>query len=230
MTTLALVLATALLLGMLHAFDPDHLAAVTAFIARRPSARSAMVFATRWAAGHAATLLVAGLACTLFSLVITHDIAVAAELAVGAMLMSVGIWVLLGLARGRLLLAHHMHGESGHTHLHRPGHPLATSDRAAGHSIFWVGALHGLAGSAGFVVIIPVAMLASAWQVIAYILVFSFGVAAAMAVYALAIGGLFGRVARRSARWYPWVTAATGTSTVLLGMIWIALTLGGLTA
>lgn len=100
-----------------------------------------------------------------------------------------------------------------------------TADRYAGHSIFWIGALHGLAGSAGLVVIIPVAMMASTWQVIAYIIAFSSGVAAAMVTYALAMGGMLGRAMRSTRHWYPWVTTAVGCSTILVGMAWISLSL-----
>jgi len=228
MMTFLLVLATAGLLGALHAFDPDHLAAVTSFIARRPSARAAIGFAVRWGMGHAATLLAVGLASTLFSLAITPDIEAAAELAVGVMLVGVGVWVLTGIARGRLLIEAHAHEGHIHTHLHRPHHDGAP---ASGHSIFWVGALHGLAGSAGLLVLIPVAMMSSAWSVMAYIIAFNLGVTVVMAGYALAIGGLLGRLAAgRGAGWYPWLAGATGASTLLLGLTWISLTLTGVSS
>ena len=225
MTTLILVLATAMLLGALHAFDPDHLAAVTSFIARRPSTRASVGFALRWGLGHAATLLVVGVASTLFSLVITPDIENAAELAVGVMLVGVGAWVLIGLARGRLLIEPHVHEGHSHIHLHRPAH---SGGPVAGHSIFWVGALHGLAGSAGLLVIIPVAMMSSAWAIMAYIIAFNLGVTVVMAAYALAIGGLLGKLATgRGARWYPWLAGTAGASTFLLGLTWISQTLTG---
>lgn len=223
MITLLLVLASAMMLGALHAFDPDHLAAVTSFISRRPSTRASVGFALRWGLGHAATLLVVGLASTLFSLAITPDIERGAELAVGMMLVGVGSWVLIGIARGRLLIEPHVHEGHSHTHLHRPAHPGGPT---ASHSIFWVGALHGLAGSAGLLVIIPVAMMSSAWSVMAYIIAFNFGVTVVMIGYALAIGGLLGRLATGGqARWYPWLAGAAGTSTLLLGLAWITLTL-----
>ena len=228
MTTLLLVTATALMLGALHAFDADHLAAVTAFIVRRPTVRAALTFAIHWGLGHAATLLLVGVISTLFSLALTPDIETAAELAVGTMLIGIGVWVLAGLARGRLLLEPHRHEGQAHTHLHRPEHSRSTSD-VSGHSAFWVGALHGLAGSAGLLVIIPVTMLTSTWAVIAYIAAFSLGVTTAMAGYALAIGGIFGRVSRGAgARWYPWLAGVAGCGTLLLGLTWVSLTVSTL--
>ena len=223
MTALALVLATALLLGALHAFDVDHLAAVTAFIARRPSPRAAFGFAIHWGLGHAATLLTVGLASVLFRFAIAPSIEKAAELAVGVMLVGVGVWVLQGLRRGRLLIERHIHDGHAHTHLHRPEHSFVTPAR---HSIFWVGALHGLAGSAALLVIIPVAMLSSVWTVIAYIVMFNVGVSAAMGLYALILGGVLSRIADSdAARWYPWLAGAAGSMTLLLGLTWIGGTL-----
>lgn len=219
MTALALLLATALMLGALHAFDADHLAAVTAFIARRPSAGRAAGFALRWGLGHSTTLLAAGLASALLNVALAPGVEAAAEIAVGAMLIAVGSWVLAGVRRGGLSLSPHAHEGLEHTHLHRPGH-----SRAAHHSVFWIGALHGLAGSAGLLVIIPVGLMSSAWGVIAYIVTFSLGVTAAMTFYALAIGGLFGRAAGGAGpRWYPWLTGAVGCCTVALGCVWISL-------
>ena len=223
MTALALVLSTALLLGALHAFDIDHLAAVTSFIARRPTPRAAFGFAIRWGLGHAATLLTVGLASVLFRFAIAPSIERAAELAVGVMLVGVGLWVLAGLKRGRLLIERHIHDGHAHTHLHRPEHP---HHEPAHHSIFWVGALHGLAGSAALLVLIPVAMLSSVWTVIAYIVMFNIGVSAAMGLYALVLGGLLGRIAHSdAARWYPWLAGAAGSMTMMLGLTWIARTL-----
>jgi len=222
-TALLLVLATALMLGALHAFDADHLAAVTSFIARRPSARGALGFALRWGLGHATTLLTVGLAAVFFRLAIAPSIEKAAELAVGMMLVGVGLWVLHGLRRGRLLIERHAHDGHEHTHLHKPEHSKAAPAR---HSIFWVGALHGLAGSAGLLVIIPVAMLTSVWTVLAYIAMFNIGVSAAMALYALILGGVLGRIADSdAARLYPWLAGAAGSLTVVLGLTWIGGTL-----
>lgn len=223
MTALALVLATALLLGALHAFDADHLAAVTTYIARRPSPRRALAFAIRWGLGHSTTLLGVGLVSTLLRIAVTPDIHTAAELAVGGVLIGVGIWVLAGLRRGSLRLEPHTHGDREHTHLHRPDHPERRKD---GHSIFWVGALHGLAGSAGLLVVVPVALMSSAWTVAAYIVVFGAGMTAAMSLYALAMGDLLGRLAGGTAhRWYPWVAGAAGSASLLLGLAWVSLTL-----
>ena len=203
-------MATALILGGLHAFDPDHLAAVTAFITRRPAAGAAAGFALRWGLGHSVTLMAVGIAASAFRLAMSPGLETAAELAVGVMLVCLGSWVLAGLRRG-----------SSASH-----HEAKTGSHPAGGSIFWVGALHGLAGSAGLLVIIPVGLMDSAWAVLAYILAFSGGVIVAMALYAMAIGGLFGKVAGGAgARWYPWLAGAAGSSALLLGLGWISFTL-----
>lgn len=200
MTALPLALATALMLGALHAFDADHLAAVTSFIARRPSPLTAAGFALRWGLGHSATLFAVGMAATLFGFAMSPGLRTASELAVGATLIGLGLRSLRGL---------------------RHDHGGATS-------VFWVGALHGVAGSAGLLVILPIALLSSPWAVLAYIATFSLGVTAAMACYALSVGGVLGRVqSGAGAAWYPWLSGAAGSCTVLLGLVWILLTLSG---
>lgn len=222
--TPTLILATALLLGALHAFDADHLAAVTSFVMRHPSRRAAIGYAGRWALGHSFTLLSVGAASALFGWTITADLQTAAELSVGLTLVGIGCWVLIGLSRGRLLLQVHHHGDYKHAHLHRPDHGRSVH----GHAIFWVGALHGLAGSAGLLVIIPVAIAASPVAMIAYVVVFSIGVMAAMATYAMVLGGLLGLAAPGSAaRLYPWIQGAAGSLTLALGSWWISMTVTG---
>ncbi|HEY3176777.1 MAG TPA: hypothetical protein VGK94_13560 [Candidatus Polarisedimenticolia bacterium] len=196
--TSPLLLATALAMGALHAFDVDHLAAVTTFIARRPSSRSAAAYAVRWGLGHSATLLAVGLATNLFSFALTPGMRTAAELAVGGMLILLGLWT---FRRQGPRVEHHR-------------------------SVFWVGVVHGLAGSAGLMLILPVALISPAWSVTAFILTFSLGVTLAMMVYALAVGGMLGRVAGGAgARWYPWLSGAAGSCTILLGLAWISATL-----
>ena len=200
MTIVPLALATALMLGSLHAFDADHLAAVTSFIARRPSPLTAAGFALRWGLGHAATLLAVGMAATLFGFAMSPGFRTASELAVGATLIGLGLRSLRGP---------------------RHDHPKATS-------LFWVGALHGVAGSAGILVIIPIALFNSPWAVLAYIAAFSLGVVTSMACYALSVGKLLGKVrGGAGAAWYPWLSGAAASCTVLLGLAWISLTLSG---
>ncbi len=224
MTALALLLATALLMGALHAFDPDHLAAVTAFIARRPSRHAAVGFALRWGLGHSATLFLVGMACILLRLTVTADLETAAEAAVGVTLIGVGVWVLCGLWRGTLLLEPHAHPEGHHTHLHTPGH----GTRRHHHAVFWIGALHGLAGTAGFLVLVPIALTQTPLGVLSYIAAFSIGVTAAMMLYALAAGGVLQRIAAgRSQRWYPWLAGAAGCASLGLGLIWMGRILFG---
>lgn len=222
--TPTLILATALLLGALHAFDADHLAAVTSFVVRNPGRGAAIGYAGRWALGHSFTLLCVGAASALFGWTITADVQAAAELAVGLTLVVIGCWVLVGLRRGRLLLRLHDHGDYRHVHLHRPDHGRSADH----HAVFWVGALHGLAGSAGLLVIIPVALASSPVTVISYVVVFSIGVTAAMASYAMVLGELLVPGSRRGAdRAYPWMMGVAGCATLGLGVSWITLTLAG---
>jgi hypothetical protein len=77
--------------GVRHAFEPDHIAAVSTMVAEQKSPRATMTFAAAWGAGHALVLFVFGGALLLLRAELAEPVADAFELLVAAMLVFLGV-------------------------------------------------------------------------------------------------------------------------------------------
>lgn len=207
-----LPLATALVLGFGHALEPDHMAAVTTFVARRPRPSEAIRFGVHWGIGHSAAILAAGGVLILLDLQVPHGIARGLEFGVGGMLLLLGCWLLWGILHDRAHRHHHAHGHA-HSHTHTT----------------WVGAAHGLAGTAPLIALLPVTLAASPWLAGAYLLFFGVGTTLGMAVYALVAGVVFSQAGARVPRLAGGLRAATALGSAALGVFWMygALVPGG---
>jgi hypothetical protein len=130
-----IVLAVAALLGLRHATDPDHLAAVTTLVAgeKERAARAAGTLGLAWGVGHATTLFLFGLPILLLHSYLPERIQRGAETAVGLVIAYLAV---------RLLLRWH----SGALRMHP--HPQAHGARTRA-GAFAIGLLHGMGGSAG---------------------------------------------------------------------------------
>ena len=142
MTALS-ILVVGLLLGMKHATEADHLAAVAALAARQTSLTQALRQGLAWGVGHTLTLMLFGGAVFALGQAISPGLGQALETAVGLMLVVLGADVLRGLIRDRLRLrVQRPDAEGAHAHPQRwPLRALA------------VGMMHGLAGSAALVML-----------------------------------------------------------------------------
>jgi hypothetical protein len=152
--TLAVVAAVAVVLGLRHATDPDHLAAVSTLIAgaRDRATGAAARLGLSWGLGHGVSLFAFGLPIVLFKAYLPEPVQQGAELSVGVVIAALAVWLLVRWRRGlfhlhvhahdRSLHAHgHVHGQDGHAH----GSPRTRSPLQA----FAIGVLHGMGGSAG---------------------------------------------------------------------------------
>jgi ABC-type nickel/cobalt efflux system permease component RcnA len=150
-TTLVLVVAVAILLGLRHATDPDHLAAVTTLIASTERrARDAARLGLAWGAGHALTLFALGVPIVLYRAYLPGAVQQAAETAIGFLIAGLAVWLLLRWRRGAFHA--HEHDHSSHTHAHLHSHRAAAHEHPRGRTplgAFTVGLLHGVGGSAG---------------------------------------------------------------------------------
>jgi ABC-type nickel/cobalt efflux system permease component RcnA len=150
-TTLILVIAVAILLGLRHATDPDHLAAVTTLIASSERrAHEAARLGLAWGAGHALTLFLLGVPIVLYRAYLPEVVQRAAETAIGFLIAGLAVWLLLRWRRGAFHAHAHDHGSHAHAHLHShraPAHEHPRSRTPLG--AFSVGLLHGVGGSAG---------------------------------------------------------------------------------
>ncbi|HVR07911.1 MAG TPA: urease accessory protein [Thermoanaerobaculia bacterium] len=214
-----------LLLGMRHALEADHVAAVASLATRSKGMRRTVLQGAVWGLGHTLTLLAVGGACLLLRAAISARLAAALEGAVGVMLVLLGADVLLRMRRRHVHLHVHRHPDGTvhfhahshapeeahdrdhHQHAHREGFPLRA---------LLVGMVHGLAGSAALL-LVTLTTLSSAWLGVAYIAVFGIGSIAGMAVLAAVISVPLRGSMRSLAGWANGLEAAIGVGTLLVG-------------
>jgi len=175
------------LLGLTHALDADHVAAVGTLVSESGGLRRSSLLGTSWGVGHSVSLLVAGLLVLGLRVTIPPRFSAAAEFAVGLMLVGLGaraIWTVLREKR----LHWHVHEQDGIRHLHLHAHTVADgAPRAHAHPFplerrpFLVGCLHGLAGS-GPLTLLVLSTLSSPLAGLAYLGLFSLGSIAGMSL------------------------------------------------
>lgn len=211
------LLSLAFGLGLLHALDADHVLAVTTLASTRPRPRAALAFCARWAVGHGLTLFTIGGAVLLLGLAIPHGLSHWAERLVGVVLVAVGLWVLADLWRRRLSLRPHRHpGLPAHAHWQgRGGHGLH------GHGALLVGVVHGTAGSAPLLALLPVAAADTPWIGLGYLAVFGVGVLLTMLLCGGLLGGLWGRLGALSGRLLVAVRGAVALGSIGFGAHWL---------
>lgn len=193
-TTLIALIAVAVLLGLRHATDPDHLAAVTTLIAskRERGARLAGALGLAWGLGHATALFAFGLPIVLFKAYLPEGVIQGAETLIGVTIMALAVWLLLRWRRGLLHVHVHEHARGPHVHVHSHAdgmghaheHPLRTRSPLQAYGI---GLLHGMGGSAGVGVLLLATIHDHVVAVLALAL-FAFCTALSMAALSAGLG------------------------------------------
>ncbi len=214
-----LVLFTGLVLGMRHAFDRDHIAAVTHFISLEPDPLKSAWFGCRWAIGHAVTVLILGSAVLLLHLTFDPSFERYAALAVGVTLIALGVWRLLLLMQERRHVHRHAHRGRAHSHphSHEPGR-----DHVHRFAPTLVGMVHGASGAPELFVLIPITLVSTPWLAYVYIGCFSLGCAVTMSVYGYLVGRFYRRASETGQRLYRLLVVLTSASGLILGCVWIA--------
>ena len=179
------LLAVSFPLGMLHALDPDHVLAVATLTGRERKPTRALSYALHWAMGHGGLLLLITIAVLSFHFVLPPSVPYWAERSVGVILIVTGTSV-LWIIRKERLHGHgpaHVHGHAGgmiaHSHAD-DGLPKYSPFRAP----FLIGIVHGTAGSAPFLALLPAAFLSPLMGVL-YVAIFSVGVLVGMLSFAV---------------------------------------------
>jgi hypothetical protein len=183
------ILTLGFVLGLRHALDTDHIAAVSTVLAQRPSWHASSLIGFSWGLGHSLVLLFVGALVLVLKMPIPEPVAVGAEFAVGVMLVVLGGMLGISLIRERWHM--HSHDHDGKKHIHLHSH--ATS-HDHGHSHWWresikplcIGMAHGLAGSAALLLVV-LASSHTVLQGLAYIAVFGFGSIIGMVLIGLAL-------------------------------------------
>jgi len=152
--TLAMVAAVAVVLGLRHASDPDHLAAVSTLIARarERAADAAARLGLSWGLGHALSLFAFGLPIVLFKAYLPDAVQQGAEASVGILIAGLAVWLLVRWRRGLFHIHLHTHERGLHAHGHVHGgrpHPHRNPAARTPLQALGIGVVHGMGGSAG---------------------------------------------------------------------------------
>ena len=221
MPVLELVTSSGLgsLLGMRHAFEPDHLAAVSTLVTREPNGYKAALIGAWWGLGHTLSLVVVGAVLIVLRAEMTTGMAQTFEFGVALMLIGLG-WraIYQAAAQGLAGPAHvHHHGPIVHSHAGVPAHVHVGRWTLARRPLL-VGAVHGLAGSGALTALVLTTLPTTAERLM-YISLFGLGSTCGMAVLSGVLGWPLARLGAHPgiARG---ISALVGCFSIALGVAW----------
>jgi ABC-type nickel/cobalt efflux system permease component RcnA len=229
--TLWVVLVVSLLLGLRHASDPDHLAAVTTLIAsqERERIRKATSLGLLWGLGHGTTLVLVGLPLVLLGQYLPERVAQASEVAIGLIIVMLAVRLLVRWRRG--VFHAHVHSHTrGETHRHLHSHAGGSVHQHAHNvtlrtplSAYGVGLVHGVGGSGGITLLL-LSTIKGPSQAVVALLIFATGTAVSMALLSSAFGLAIatGPLARNFER----VAPVLGVLAAAFGIWYVASALG----
>ncbi|MFT5718545.1 MAG: hypothetical protein ACJAWS_002582 [Oleiphilaceae bacterium] len=213
-------------LGLVHALDADHVMAVSAL----SNQKNVGVFKTvsyclKWAAGHGAVLMLVGLLFFGLGFELPASLLSVAEASVGVLLIVIGVFCLVRIRKHKLKLHVHQHGDVTHTHWLAQDNSKTKNHET--HAPTMVGMLHGLAGSAPALALIPfVSQGASPSEqlgvAVIYLIVFSIGVLLSMALFGLGLGAVQQKLRGFNIQFFQWSQYLIAVASIVLGGFWLS--------
>ena len=184
-------------LGLKHAVEADHLAAVSTIVSERKSVLSSSLVGGLWGIGHTISLFVVGVVVILLHIKISERVAQGLEFGVALMLVALGVSALNKLIGGGKLHAHrHEHGDHLHVHphIHHKSHDASPAPhRSTHHGLhigkrpLLIGMVHGLAGSAALMLLV-LSTISTPLVALIYIVIFGIGSIGGMMLMSALVG------------------------------------------
>lgn len=213
------LLGLGFLLGVRHAFDADHIAAVSTIVSEHKSIKISSLVGIFWGLGHTLSLLLVGSAILLFKIEVPKSVALSFELIVGVMLVLLGFNALATINKNKVHLHGHKHGKEKHIHFHSH---RQTKGHWHEHQLLnrslLVGIVHGLAGSAA-IALLALATISSIWLGIIYILLFGIGSVTGMALISSIISLPFALITTKLGKIQKMLSAGAGLASMAMGFI-----------
>ena len=212
--------------GGAHVFaGPDHLAAIAplAVGARRRQWLSGLA----WGLGHSVGVGVLAIITWVARQSLPLEvIGAVGEWAVGVLLLVLGLWGWRRLIARRVHVHVHEHDGVEHAHIHVHSGPIESGHthdphEAHTHSALGIGTLHGLAGAAHLLAILPAVGLDSNAAAAAYLVCFCIGSVAAMSVFSWILGTMAGRLEQRGVGADRWLAGGSCTAAIGIGVWWL---------
>ncbi len=216
---MTLTLVSGAIAGLLHVLSgPDHLSAVAPLAVS--DGRRGWFAGWMWGIGHST-----GVICVAALAVVLRDwlppievLSQWSERAVGGALIAVGFWA---LRRSAIISPDaHRHGHVAHGHLHVQRGPTWLRRLGHAHASFYLGILHGVAGSSHFFGVLPALALPSRAAGLTYVMAFGVGTVGAMTIFA-AIVGLAGARFGSNAVPHRALMFASSIAALLVGVFWL---------
>jgi ABC-type nickel/cobalt efflux system permease component RcnA len=223
------ILLLGVLVGIRHALEADHVAAVTTLARRSASLAERVKVATAWSGGHAASLVALGAILIALDTAVPERLARAFEVAAALVLIALGVDVLRRARRQRIHVHVHQHGDGArhlhvHAHRHETRHDPAAHDHDHARHLLpralAVGGIHGLAGS-GALVLLSMHAMGSGLLALAYIVCFALGSILGMAAFSLVLSLPLTMAPSLVERTAGKIEAVLGVATIAVGC-WMA--------
>jgi sulfite exporter TauE/SafE len=182
------VLVIGFVLGLQHATEADHLAAVSTIVSEKKNLFTASLVGGLWGIGHTISLFAVGLLVILLKFQISESVEAKLEACVGAMLVLLGLNALRKLFRASKVHVHsHEHDGHKHVHIHTHGKDSERSHHRLSPRSIVIGMVHGLAGSAALMLLV-VPTISSPAIALLYIIIFGIGSIGGMMAMSFLIG------------------------------------------
>jgi len=213
------------LIGMRHALEADHVAAVASLATTTTSLKSAVKHGAVWGMGHTITLLLFGSIVILTDSVMPENLALGLEFVVGIMLLVLGVDVIRRMIRDKVHFHTHQHGNNKqHFHAHKHKNETVHNPKQHQHKhsskfprrALFIGLMHGMAGSAALI-LLTLQTVSSPLTGLMYMLLFGLGSIVGMAALSVVIAIPL----RHSAKGLTWLNnglqGVIGIATIVLG-------------
>ena len=221
--TLVNTLLLGFLIGLKHALEVDHVAAVASLASKTTSVREGLTLGASWGLGHTITLFIFSSIVLILDTVVSAQLALTLEFFVGCMLVFMGGAIIKNIVKKRIHL--HMHNHSdGTTHLHFHSHVQDNVEHQHTHTqqfsirALLVGMMHGMAGSAALIVL-TLDSVSSIETRLVYIFLFGVGSVIGMALLSLLMIIPLRHSEYAANRTYQSLQVFIGLVTLFLGMI-----------
>lgn len=210
--------------GMLHALDADHIMTITSLTGTQSSFRYSLGYCLRWALGHGAVLFLSGVAVMLLGMIIPPELSKVAETLVGVVLVAIGFSIVIDMYRKRAHLHFHQHDDyspHAHWHQHHEGEEHQHASHQHQHRAVFIGMLHGMAGSAPLLALLPMSQLHNPLRGLTYLLVFGIGTLVCMLFFGGVLGASMRWLQRYGQRTMQTIRITIGLGAIVFGAVWI---------
>jgi cytochrome c biogenesis protein CcdA len=214
------------LLGIRHAMEADHVAAVASIISDKNSLKQSLKHGAAWGMGHTITLFIFGSAVIIFGSSISQNLAHWLEFAVGVLLVVLGLDVIRRVRKKQIHFHVHRHANTP-AHIHAHSHQAQQSHSAKEHRhthikspfplrALFVGMMHGMAGASALM-LLTLSSIQSPWMSLVYISLFGIGSVLGMAALSVVIALPLRQANNNMSKLHTGIQYVLGSFTVLLG-------------